>query len=128
MRRNTTILAGIAATLALGAVWHGPLGAGSRMAARMEARAQQFLIDWDLPEVHARVATGPISRMVLLSGPANDFQRDESKRRILTLPGVEAVAYEDEKASPPLPLVVEAELAALVAGQSSPPTTLRVVP
>jgi len=114
MRRNTTILAGIAATLAAGALWHGPLGAGSRMAARMEARSQQFLSDWDLPEVHARAATGPISRMIILSGPANDFQRAESKSRILTLPGVEAVAFEDEKVRPPLPLVVEAELAALV--------------
>lgn len=114
MAKRTFLLAGIAATLAAGAVWHGPLGAGARMAAKMEARTQQFLSDWDLPEVHGDMARAPLSRQIVLTGPANDFQRSEAKRRIEMLPGVADAVFADERASPPLPLVVEAELAALV--------------
>ncbi len=114
MGKRTLFLVGIAATLAVGALWHGPFGAGARLAARMEARTQQLLVDWDMTQVHGKVVQAPLRREVILSGKANDFQRGELKRLVGLLPGVEAVAFEGERRDDPLPLVVEAELAALI--------------
>ena len=114
MGKRTLFLLGVAATLAVGALWHGPLGAGARLAARMEARTQQLLVEWDMTQVRGKVAQGPLRREVLLSGKADDFQRGELKRLVGMLPGVEAVAFEREQRDKPLPLAVEAELAALI--------------
>lgn len=114
MRNRTLFLIGIAGTLAAGALWHGPLGAGARLSARMEARTQQLLAEWDMTQVRGRVAQAPLRREVILGGRADDFQRSELKRLVALLPGVEAVAFDGEKRDQPLPLVVEAELAALI--------------
>lgn len=114
MGNRTLLLTGIAATLAAGALWHGPLGAGPRLAARMEARTQQLLVDWDMQQVRGTMAQAPMRREMVLAGPADDFQRSELKRLVALLPGVEAVSFDDEPRENPLPLVVQAELAALV--------------
>ena len=114
MGKRTLILAGIAVTLAVGALWHGPLGAGTRLAGRMEARTQYLLKDWDMTQVRGAMAQAPLRREVILTGPADDFQRGELKRLVGLLPGVEAVSFADEPREDPLPLVVQAELAALI--------------
>ena len=114
MGRRTLLLAGIAITLAAGALWHGPLGAGARLAARMEGRTQQLLVEWDMTQVRGAVAKAPLARRVILSGKADDFQRRELKKLVALLPGVEAVSFAGEPAPKTLPLVVEAELAALI--------------
>jgi hypothetical protein len=67
-----------------------------------------------MTQVRGKVAQGPLRREVLLSGKADDFQRGELKRLVGMLPGVEAVAFEGEQRDKPLPLAVEAELAALI--------------
>ena len=91
MGKRTLILAGIAVTLAVGALWHGPLGAGARLAGRMEARTQYLLKDWDMTQIRGAMAQAPLRREVILTGPADDFQRGELKRLVGLLPGVEAV-------------------------------------
>ena len=114
MGKRTLFLIGVAATLAAGALWHGPLGAGARLAAEIEARSNQLMVDWDVPQIKAKVANRPLSRHVLLTGPADDFQRREIKRLGAMLPGGAKYSFVDERASNPLPLVVEAELLALL--------------
>lgn len=114
MGKRTLLLAGIAATLAVGGLWHGPLGAGARLAARIEARSQQVAIDWDIPVVRARVATAPLRRTVILSGPANDFQRSEMVRLVSMVPGVAAATFDATGGNRSLPLALEAGLLALI--------------
>src|SRR5689334_11854893 len=105
MGKRTLLLAGIAATLAAGALWHGPLGAGARLAARMEGRTQQLLVEWDMTQVRGAVAKNPLARRVVLSGPADSFQRGELKKLVRLLPGVEDASFADEPAPGTLPLV-----------------------
>lgn len=114
MRKRTLFLAGMAATLAAGALWHGPLGAGARLAARIEGRTQQLLVEWDMTQVRGAVPKAPLARRVVLSGKADEFQRGELKKLVGLLPGVEAVSFAGEPEPNSLPLVVEAELAALI--------------
>jgi hypothetical protein len=82
------ILFGIAATLGMGALWHGPLGAGERVAARIEAEARTRLDHYEMTVVQARLERGPLSRRLLLTGPADEFQRREIVRLVETVPGV----------------------------------------
>ena len=53
MNRTTIFLGGVAATLAFGALWHGPLGAGERLATRAEKIARSTLDYYELPLVAA---------------------------------------------------------------------------
>ena len=88
MNRALVTGAGIAVTLAVTALWHGPLGAGDRFAATVEANARAQLDRDEMTQVQAHLARGPLTRRILLSGPADDFQRTEIARRMLGLPGI----------------------------------------
>lgn len=88
MRRAPTLVLGIAAVIALTWVWHGPMGAGESLAARIEATARAQLDRDEMVQVQARVERRPLSRRLVLSGPADDFQRNEIRRRMHLLPGV----------------------------------------
>ena len=88
MRRTPILTLGMAAVIALTWVWHGPLGAGEKLAAQMEAAARAQLDRDEMVQVQARVERRPLSRRLVLSGPADDFQRNEIRRRMRLLPGV----------------------------------------
>ena len=88
MNRLLILGGGIAATLAVTALWHGPLGAGGRFAASVEANARAQLARDEMTQVQAHLARSPLTRRILLSGPADDFQRTEIARRMLALPGI----------------------------------------
>jgi hypothetical protein len=94
-RRHASIgvAAGALIVLALGALWHGPLEAGERLASFSDTFSRQVLV---------------------LSGPADDFQRSELIRIMHDVPGVSSVRWSDTKPPFALPLLVEAELASLV--------------
>ena len=93
------LLLGALAAAAVAALWHGPLGAGDRMAARIEAIARAELDHYELPLVTARLVRGPLTRVLVLSGPADDFQQKELVRMFGELPGVSSVRW----ANPPAP-------------------------
>ena len=99
MSRRTIFLLGLAAVLGLTALWHGPLGAGERLAQRAEARARHTLDDYELPRIQAKMQRGPLTRRLILSGPADDFQRSELVRILDEIPGVLEVRW--DPASPP---------------------------
>ena len=94
MNRAAIFIAGIAATLAFGALWHGPLGAADRFATRVDKIARATLDYYELPTVSARLERGPLTRRIILSGPADPFQRSELIRIMGQVPGVNDVRWD----------------------------------
>ena len=88
MNRTSIFALGIAAVIGLTWLWHAPLGAGERLAGAVEAAARTQLDHDAMVRVQARLERHPLSRRLILSGPADDFQRREIKRRLELLPGV----------------------------------------
>ena len=94
MNRRSIVLIGVAAVLAETAIWHGPLGAGDRMAARAEIIARRTLDYYELPMIQAHMQRAPLARRMILSGPADDFQRSELVRIMDDIPGVVDVRWD----------------------------------
>ena len=69
-------LVGLAAVLLMGWVYHGPLGNGERLIGALEAEARAAVAKGEVPGVQVRLRRDPLSRTAVLSGPANDFQRE----------------------------------------------------
>lgn len=113
-RRLLVLAAGIALTLAFGAIWHGPIGKADRFAAEADRQARQVLVNYEMEPVTAVVARAPIRRTILLSGPADDFQRTELARIMDVIPGIADARWTGTAATFPLPLLLEVEIAALI--------------
>ena len=113
-KRLLTLLVAAAAILLIGWAWHGPIGTGKRFATTVERQTRQVLIDWEMAPVHAAVVRGPLKRSLVLSGPADDFQRSELVRILNGVPGVGEVHWIETRGSFILPLLAEVELAALI--------------
>lgn len=119
MKARTPVFAGIAATFAFAALWHGPLGnAGARVAAEAQALTRLNLDYYKMDEIDGWMQQAPLTRRIWLAGPANDFQEAELIRILEGIPNVSDVQWWREgggevEAEIVLPLVVEAELAAL---------------
>lgn len=94
MNRRILLLAGVAATVAFSALWHGPFGAGDRLAGEAETSARATLVKYELPMIQARMQRGPLARRLVLSGPADDFQRSELVRILDEAPGVLEVRWD----------------------------------
>ena len=114
MKRNNALGIGLAATLAATVLWHGPGGAGARFAASIDRTMRATLDHYEMQPVTARLQREPLTRRLMLDGPADDFQRGEIKRIALDIPGV-ATAHWAGPRNPPraLPLLAEAMLMAL---------------
>lgn len=70
------VLIGLAAALAAGWVWHGPLGQGAALVADLEARTRIAVAQAELPGIDVRLSRDPLSRAATLTGSANDLQRE----------------------------------------------------
>lgn len=106
--RLIVLAAGLAASLTLASLWHGPAGAADRLTARVERQAREALAYYEVPQITARLHRAPLSRQLMLSGPADDFQRSELARLFSQLPGVSKAVWSGNGG---LPLIVEALLA-----------------
>lgn len=93
MNRGLIFTAGIAATLGFGALWHGPLGAGDRLATHAEKLARATLDHYEMNAVDAHLARHPLTRTMILSGPADEFQHGELVRILSEVPGVADVTW-----------------------------------
>ena len=114
MKRNTALGVGLAATLAATILWHGPGGAGARLAASLDHDVRTMLDHYEMQAVDARIEHDPLVRRILLKGPADDFQRGEIKRMSESLPGVAAARWTGSgDKSRQLPLLGEAMLMAM---------------
>ena len=94
MSRRTILLVGLAACIGFNALWHGPLGAGERLASLSETSARATLDQYEFPTVQAHLQRSPLSRRLILSGPADDFQRSELVRILDETPGVLEVRWD----------------------------------
>lgn len=94
MSRRAFLLIGAAMALGFAALWHGPMGAGDRLAGHAEAHARRTLDHYELPMIQAKLQRGPLSRRLILSGPADDFQRSELVRILDETPGVLEVRWD----------------------------------
>lgn len=94
MTRRTIVLAGVAAITGFTALWHGPLGAGDRLAQDAEAHARRILDRYEMPMIQAKLQRGPLARRLILSGPADEFQRSELVRILDETPGVLDVRWD----------------------------------
>jgi hypothetical protein len=101
-RRNVALASGVVAALALAALWHGPLGGAGRLEVQVQAAIQKNLVYYEMTKVSAHLHHGPLTREVLLSGPADDFQRVELAALIDQLPGVSSASWSSEAVGTPL--------------------------
>ncbi|MGH6659829.1 MAG: hypothetical protein ACREBM_09310, partial [Sphingomicrobium sp.] len=111
LRRWAWLGGGILAALAASLLSSGPLGAGERFIARVEADARLALENYEMGQVKARLGRAPLTRKLYLSGRADDFQRSGLARILATVPGVSEARW--TPAHRALPLVAESGLAAL---------------
>jgi hypothetical protein len=112
MRRKMSwwlkLLVGLAAALAAGWVAHGPLGQGAAFADQVEARAKAVVQAAGIPGVEVRLIRDPLSRHAVLSGRANDFQREGLgnlpglDQRVAEVPGISGISWNDAGRSIPL--------------------------
>lgn len=100
-------LIGLAAILLMGWISHGPLGNGERLIASLEAQAQQAVDAAAVPGVQVRLSRDPLARVAMLSGPANDFQREGMGQfpglndRVRAIEGIERIEWTNP---PPAPI------------------------
>jgi hypothetical protein len=106
------VLIGVAASVAAAAAWHYPLGGADRFQTRIDRAAHAVLVRYEMTEVQAHLHRGPLTRQILLSGPADDFQQSELVRYMDQLPGVESSTW---GAGGAVPLIAEAIAVCLAA-------------
>lgn len=112
-RRNGVLVVGVAVALACALLWSGPLGGAERLERQIERRIHLTLVYYEMTQVSARLHHAPLTRNILLAGPADDFQRGELVRVMEEIPGVAKASW-NSKDSAGLPLVVEGLIAALL--------------
>lgn len=109
--RTLCLALGFVVTILLAAAWHGPLGGANEFSTSVEHTIRQALIYNEIPEVSAHLHRDPLSRRVLLSGPADDFQRSELIKLMNEVPGVESASWSGGRG---VPLVVEGGVASVL--------------
>lgn len=108
MSRWLKLMIGLAAALFAGWLSYGPLGQGDAFVGKLEARAKGMVRFAALPGVDVRLAREPLARVAILSGPANDFQRNGIgdlpglNGRIESVPGVSDVRWDAQGKVVPL--------------------------
>lgn len=110
-KRNAALAIGLAVALTAALLWHGPLGGAQRFAAQVEHDARLTLDNYEMWKVTAHLERGPLTRRLLLAGPADDFQSSELIRIMGSLSGVSSARWSDKGSG--TPLVLEGAGAAL---------------
>src|SRR5262245_711460 len=101
MSRAIKFLIGLAAALLAGWIAHGPLGRGEAFVDRLDAEAKAVIRANELP-IHVRFERDPLRREAILSGQADQFQREGMRGfpgingRVAAVPGVSGVRWESE--------------------------------
>ena len=95
-QRRWPLAVGAVVALAGAALWHGPLGAADRLTAKVESTADFVLADWEMSHVQAQLHRAPLTRRLMLSGPADGFQRAELVRMMSAVPGASSATWSDD--------------------------------
>ena len=122
MSKSVKVAIGLLVVLLMGWIYHGPFGGGAGFANRLEAQAQAAVAQAQLPGIEAKVMRDPIARIAVLSGTANDLQREGLGSQwgindyVRAVPGMSGVRWEsDSNPSRIMPLLLETELLVLIA-------------
>jgi hypothetical protein len=110
-KRWLTLFVGALCTIGATALWHGPFGGAARFSSRVERDLHDVLVHYEMTQVTAHLHHDPLTRRVLLSGPADDFQHSELVRLIDQLPGVSSTSWSSGGG---VPLIVEGAAVALL--------------
>jgi hypothetical protein len=117
MKAPVKILIGLAGALLMAWVWHGPAGRGEMLIGALERQANSATADAELPGLSVRMEREPLTRAAIVSGNANDLQREGLgsqfgvKDYVRTVPGMGQVRWDDEPAHFQLPLLAETLIA-----------------
>ena len=98
--RAVALAIGAMAAVAFAALWHGPLGGADRFTREVERKVGATFVYYEIPEVRGHLHHGPLTRRVLLSGPADDFQRSELVRLVEDIPGVSSATWSSDGGVP----------------------------
>ena len=110
-RRYPALALGTVATLALAALWHGPIGGADRFANKVDRSIHDMLVHYEMTQVAAHLHREPLTRRVMLSGPADDFQHQGLIEYVDKVPGVEDATWSSDGGTP---LIVEGMAVAIV--------------
>jgi len=111
-KRNKALAAGILIAIVLAVIWHGPLGGANRFEAKVQRGVDETLTYYEMTQVSGHLHHDPLTRKVLLSGPADDFQRSELVRLMNQVPGVEDTSWSPSSGG--TPLIVEGAIVAVL--------------
>jgi hypothetical protein len=95
-------LIGLAMALLAAWIGHGPLGQGEAFVDGLEARAKAVIHEVEMDQVRVRFDRDPLRREAILSGEADQFQREGQgqfpglNRRVAAVPGVSGVRWEGQ--------------------------------
>lgn len=94
MNRKAKLALGALAAIGVAELWHGPVGAADDLRAGMERETRSMLEYYELPQITAKMDDAPLTRRMILTGPADDFQRRALVERVGELPGVNEVRWD----------------------------------
>jgi hypothetical protein len=100
---------GVAALCSL--LWSDPLGGGRRFIDAVEPLARKALDYYEMTQIDARLGRAPLTRELILEGPADDFQTTELVRLMSQLPGVSDATWQGGNGAPPI--ILEGALVAI---------------
>ena len=96
MNRKAKLLLGALATIGVAELWHGPVGAANDVRTDLEREARSLLDYYELPQITATMDDAPLTRRIILKGPADDFQRRALVELVGELPGVNDVRWDPD--------------------------------
>ncbi len=102
---------GIVIAILCSLLWSGPLGGGRRFINSVEPLARKALDYYEMTQISGRLGHAPLTRQLILEGPADDFQRSELVRLMSQLPGVSNATWQGGKGA--WPIIVEGAVIAL---------------
>ena len=102
---------GIGASVLASLLWSGPLGGARRFIDSVELYARKALEYYEMTQVTARLGRGPLTRQLILEGPADDFQRSELARLFSQVPGVSDATWIGGNGA--WPIILEGALVAI---------------
>jgi hypothetical protein len=100
--RNLGLLATFVLSLAAAALWCGPAGGAARFSARIERDVRLTLDTYEMTKITGHLHHGPLTRRIVLTGPADDFQRSQLVLTMETLPGVSSATWNPDSGGTPL--------------------------
>ena len=102
---------GIGVSVLASLLWSGPLGGARRFIDSVELYARKALEYYEMTQVTARLGRGPLTRQLILEGPADDFQRSELARLFSQVPGVSDATWVSGNGA--WPIILEGALVAI---------------